>query len=555
MRINKLEFKNFASYGNRAQVIEFDKENSDLYLVLGGNGAGKSTLAKVITFMCYGRVDGANLKDLPNRVNGNLWGRISLESKGNQIEIERGVNPGIFKVAINGTEYDVAGKANLQEFLESEIYEIPYHVFKNVIILSVNDFKSFITMSPFDKKQIIDRIFGFSVINQMRELVKSKRRLVIDEIRTFDDEIRTLDESIQSVLVKIQQYEEASKEKGATQIAELKTKLVKLNDARKKLKEANDKTKEKIDANDKKYRTKAKKESELLTQIAEVKRGLELYNNNTCPTCKSPLDSEFHQHIKREKEESLETLQESYNGIKVEVADIDTKLEELREQGKQIHVKVGQLESQMTSLKNELVKLSESDDESSSHFKELIEEFNKRNEEKKQNKLKSEGEDYYLSILETLMGDEGIKNLAVRSILPTFNNNVLLMAKEMGIPFGIKFDDKFNCSIHHLGNEISPKTLSTGERKKIDFVIIMALIKMIKIRFSSLNILFLDEIFSSIDSDGVYHIINILHETIHDIGLNTFVINHTVLPSEYFDKKLEITKDAGFSEFTIESIR
>jgi DNA repair exonuclease SbcCD ATPase subunit len=555
MRINKLEFKNFASYGNRTQVIEFNKENSDLYLVLGGNGAGKSTLAKVITFMCYGRVDGANLKDLPNRVNGNLWGKISLESKGNQIEIERGVNPGIFKVSINGTDYDVAGKTNLQEFLESEIYEIPYHVFKNVIILSVNDFKSFITMSPFDKKQIIDRIFGFTVINQMRELVKNKRKLVIDEIRTFDDEIRTLDESIQSVLSKIKQYEEASKEKGATQIAELKAKLVKLNDARKKLKEANDKTKDKIDSNDKTYRTKSKKESEILAQINEVKKGLELYNNNTCPTCNSPLDSEFHQHIKKEKEDSLEGLQEKYTKIKEEVADIDTKLEDLREQGRQIHVKVGQLESQMTSLKNELVKLSESDDESSSHFKELIEEFDKRNEEKKQGKLKREGEDYYLSILETLMGDEGIKNLAVRSILPTFNNNVLLMAKEMGIPFGVKFDDKFNCSIHHLGQEVSPKTLSTGERKKIDFVIIMALIKMIKIRFSSLNILFLDEIFSSIDSDGVYHIINILHETIQDIGLNTFVINHTVLPSEYFDKKLEITKDAGFSEFTIESIR
>lgn len=555
MRINKLEFKNFASYGNRTQVIEFNKEVSDLYLVLGGNGAGKSTLAKVITFMCYGRVDGANLKDLPNRVNGNLWGKISLESKGNQIEIERGVSPGIFKVSINGTEYDVAGKVNLQEFLESEIYEIPYHVFKNVIILSVNDFKSFVTMSPFDKKQIIDRIFGFSVINQMRELVKSKRRLVIDEIRTFDDEIRTLDESIQSVLSKIKQYEEASKEKGESKLAELKIKLVKLNDARKKLKEANDKTKERIDDNDKKYRTKSKNESETLSQINEVKKGLELYNNNTCPTCNSPLDSDFHQHIKKEKEEVLETLNEKYSKIKDEVSNIDSKLSDLREQGKQIHVKVGQLESQMTSLKNELVKLSENDDESSGHFKELIEEFNKRNDEKKQDKLKREGEDYYLSILETLMGDEGIKNLAVRSILPTFNNNVLIMAKEMGIPFGVKFDDKFNCSIHHLGQEVSPKTLSTGERKKIDFVIIMALIKMIKIRFSSLNILFLDEIFSSIDSDGVYHIINILHETIQEIGLNTFVINHTVLPSEYFDKKLEITKDAGFSQFTIESIR
>ena len=152
------------------------------------------------------------------------------------------------------------------------------------------------------------------------------------------------------------------------------------------------------------------------------------------------------------------------------------------------------------------------------------------------------------------MGDDGIKNLAVRSILPSFNNHILIMGKEMGIPFGIRFDDKFNCTLHHLGQEISPKTLSTGEKKKVDFVIIMALMKMIKVRFSSLNILFLDEIFSSIDASGVYHIINILHETIQDIGLNTFVINHTVLPSEYFDKKLEITKDAGFSEFTIQSI-
>jgi DNA repair exonuclease SbcCD ATPase subunit len=555
MRINRLEFKNFASYGNRVQIIEFEKEQSDLYLVLGGNGAGKSTLAKVITYMCYGRVDGANLKDLPNRVNGNLWGKISLDSKGNQIDIERGVSPGIFKVSINGTEYDVAGKTNLQEFLETEIYEIPYHVFKNVIILSVNDFKSFITMSPYDKKQIIDRIFGFTVINEMRELVKSKRKIIIDEIRTFEDEIRTLDESIQSVLSKIKQYENATKEKDASKIIELKEKLIKLNEARKKLKEANDKTKTKIDDNDKTYRAKAKKESEILTEINSIKKGLALYENNTCPTCNSPLDSEFHQDIKSEKEEALIVLRSKYTEIQNEVIDIDVKLSELREQGKQIHIKVGQLETQMSSFKSELIKLTESDDDSSNHFKELIEEFNTRKDVKGEIKLKSEGEDYYLSILETLMGDDGIKNLAVRSILPSFNNNILLMGKEMGIPFGIKFDDKFNCTIHHLGQEVSPKTLSTGERKKIDFVIIMALIKMIKIRFSSLNILFLDEIFSSIDSDGVYHIINILHETIQDIGLNTFVINHTVLPSEYFDKKLEITKDAGFSEFTIETIR
>jgi len=554
MRINRVQFKNFASYGNRIQTIEFDKEKSDLYLVLGGNGAGKSTLAKVITYLCYGKVEGANLRDLPNRVNGALWGKIWMESKGNQIEIERGINPGAFNVSINGTEYDVAGKANLQEFLETEIYEIPYHVFKNVIILSVNDFKSFITMSPYDKKQIIDRIFGFSVINEMRELVKTKRRSIIEEIRTFEDEIRTLDDSIKSVLQKIEEYEVANKEKDASKVADLKKKLVDLNEARKRLKEANDKTKKKIQQNDEEYRKTSKKESEIKSEINSIKKGLELYENNSCPTCQAPLDSEFHQHIKKEKKDTLNELAKDYKSVNEEVSQIDEKLKGLREQGKQIHVKVGQLENQMSSLKNELISLAEKEGDTDSHLQDLIKEFKEKKEEKDKDKLKSEGEDYYLTILENLMGDDGIKNLAVRSILPSFNNHILIMGKEMGIPFGIRFDDKFNCTLHHLGQEISPKTLSTGEKKKVDFVIIMALMKMIKVRFSSLNILFLDEIFSSIDSDGVYHIINILHETIQDIGLNTFVINHTVLPSEYFDKKLEITKDAGFSEFTIQII-
>lgn len=554
MKISRLQFKNFASYGNRIQTIEFDKEKSDLYLVLGSNGAGKSTLAKVITYLCYGKVDGSNLRDLPNRVNGALWGKIWMESKGNQIEIERGINPGAFNVSINGTEYDVAGKANLQEFLETEIYEIPYHVFKNVIILSVNDFKSFITMSPYDKKQIIDRIFGFSVINEMRELVKNKRRSIIEEIRTFEDEIRTLDDSIKSVLQKIEEYEAANKEKDASKVADLKKKLVDLNEARKKLKEANDKTKKKIQQNDEEYRGKSKRESEIKSEINTIKKGLKLYENNSCPTCQAPLDSEFHQHIKKEKKDTLNELVKDYKSVNEEVYQIDEKLKGLREQGKQIHVKVGQLENQMSSLKSELISLAEKEGDTDGHLQDLIKEFKEKKEEKDKDKLKREGEDYYLTILENLMGDDGIKNLAVRSILPSFNNHILIMGKEMGIPFGIRFDDKFNCTLHHLGQEISPKTLSTGEKKKVDFVIIMALMKMIKVRFSSLNILFLDEIFSSIDSDGVYHIINILHETIQDIGLNTFVINHTVLPSEYFDKKLEITKDAGFSEFTIQSI-
>tara|TARA_R100001163_G_C5066324_1_gene204726 strand:+ start:2076 stop:3746 length:1671 start_codon:yes stop_codon:yes gene_type:complete len=555
MKIKKVEFKNFASYGNRTQVIEFEKDKSDLYLVLGGNGAGKSTLAKVITYLCYGKVEGAHLRDLPNRVNKALWGKIWLESKGNRVEIERGIAPGIFNVKLNGAEYDVAGKVNLQDFLETEIYEIPYHVFKNVIILSVNDFKSFITMSPYDKKRIIDKIFGFSIINEMAESVKEKRRSIIDDIRTYEDEIRTLNESIDSVYDKIEQIEILTAEKDKSKLKKLKEDLVKLNKQRKSLKEIMADLKKRLEELDVESRNKSSEHQTLKNKISNIKKDLRLFENKTCPTCTAPLTSDFHLDIKKEKEDSLISLDDKFQNIEKEYEDSVTKLQDLRVKGRQIHVKAGQLETQMENIKAKLIELAEKDEsDSSTNLKQLVKDFKVRKKDKTDGKLKSEGEDFYLTILENLMGEDGIKNLAVRSILPSFNNHILLMGREMGIPFAIKFNEKFYCSLHHLGTEISPKTLSTGEKKKVDFVIIMALMKMIKVRFPSLNILFLDEIFSSIDSDGVYHIINILHDTIQDIGLNTFVINHTVLPSEYFDKKLEITKGGGFSEFTIEAI-
>ena len=43
MNIKTVEWRNFASYGNKIQIIDFEKGTGNFYLVLGQNGAGKST--------------------------------------------------------------------------------------------------------------------------------------------------------------------------------------------------------------------------------------------------------------------------------------------------------------------------------------------------------------------------------------------------------------------------------------------------------------------------------------------------------------------------------
>jgi DNA repair exonuclease SbcCD ATPase subunit len=75
-----------------------------------------------------------------------------------------------------------------------------------------------------------------------------------------------------------------------------------------------------------------------------------------------------------------------------------------------------------------------------------------------------------------------------------------------------------------------------------------------KVRFAGLNLTFLDEIFSSIDSDGIHHILNVLRKICKELNLNIFVINHSQLPIEIFDYKIDIAKSNGFSNLTVEKI-
>ena len=213
MRIQSIEFKNFASYGNAIQRLEFEEDHSELFLTLGKNGHGKTTIANAIVFALYGKVEGVKMSDLPNRINKELWVKINLQCKTTEVSIERGLAPSKFEVKLNGIEFDKAGKRSVQEYLEEEIFGIPYHVFKNIIILSVNDFKSFLTMTNNDKKQIIDKMFGFSILNEMQQSIKEERKGLKVDLDSYERELTQLNENITSVNMKLNELMAESDQK------------------------------------------------------------------------------------------------------------------------------------------------------------------------------------------------------------------------------------------------------------------------------------------------------------------------------------------------------
>lgn len=555
MRIDYIEFKNFASYGNQMQRIQFEEDESKLFLTLGKNGDGKTTIANAIIYALYGRIDGVKLADLPNRINKELHVRIGLTCGPIDVEIERGLSPNKFTVKLNGVEFDKAGKKSVQDYLEEEVFGIPYHVFKNIIILSVNDFKSFLTMSNQDKKQIIDKMFGFSILNDMQMSIKTERRNVKMEIDAYEAELNQIMDSIASVKGRLNTLLEESNEKNNTKIDELKANLLELNESVKSLDLERTNLDTKIQTNTEEFETKRSEASSLKHEIEYLKKKLDLYESGKCPTCETQLDSQWHLD---QKEHFCTKIEEDTANIKIlkETLDqIKSNIETLRADKRSIESKTNDIKYNMKTFKAELLKIKDTpDDAQFEHLKSLIKDFEEKEGTKSSDKDRLNAEYNFMEIVERVLGEDGVKNLAVKTILPGLNTNIAAMGQTMHLPFQIRFDEKFNCIINHLGEDINPMTLSTGERKKADFIIIIAIIKILKLRFPQLNLLFLDELLSSVDHDGVYNILKILNQVIKENKINTFVINHSVLPHEIFDKKLQIYRENGFSKFTIETI-
>ena len=556
MRIQSIEFKNFASYGNSIQRLEFEDESSELFLTLGKNGHGKTTIANAIVFALYGKVEGVKMADLPNRINKELWVKVNLLCGTNEVSIERGLAPNKFEVKLNGVEFDKAGKRSVQEYLEEEIFGIPYHVFKNIIILSVNDFKSFLTMTNNDKKQIIDRMFGFSILNDMQRQIKEQRKSLKVELDVYDRELKQLTENITSVNMKLNEMLAESNKKDKAKIQELKNTLKKYGDNKDKLVDAQTKISNSIKDLNLVNQSATQDKSDLEYELKELKKKLSLYESNSCPTCTAPLTSDFHEDRKKELEALISDLPNKIADANKDVLDIKDKIFLMNQKNDQVREKVASINTNILNLKKELITIKDSIDSEGNfpHMKELIKGFESQESEKTTSQSKVNSDYYFLENIEEILGEDGVKTLAIQTILPGLNTNIAAMAQTMHLPFHIRFNDKFDCIINHLGEDINPLTLSTGERKKADFIVIIAIIKILKLRFPQLNLLFLDELLSSVDADGVHNILKILSQVIKESKINTFVINHSVLPHELFDKKIQIYRENGFSKFEIEAI-
>ena len=73
-------------------------------------------------------------------------------------------------------------------------------------------------------------------------------------------------------------------------------------------------------------------------------------------------------------------------------------------------------------------------------------------------------------------------------------------------------------------------------------------------KHSQMNVMFLDEIFSSLDKNNVYKSIAILKEYAKKYNMTIFVVSHEALPEEFFDYRIIVNQVDHFSDMEIVKI-
>lgn len=557
MKIIKIEWRNIFSYGNKIQTLDFGSEGK-VWQLSGVSGSGKSSLLNIPKVLFFGKAESCDGKpitatNIANWINKKGWIRGEVQNNGNTYIIERTFSPQSLSIYRNGENLEVAGAKNMQAIIESEILDgIPYHIFSSLMTLSLSGGKSFISMTPADKREIIDRIFSLEIINKVNEYIKKDKKELGNTLNSLSTQIFALSNTIKLSTDKLNKLIEESKTSNTNEIAVLNSKIEKLNELMKTLQSGYDELKNKrteiINGKNALNTALIKKSGEK----NDIVRQLNLFNQEKCPTCGSSFNSSEFMHIKEILNSDLALKESEYAEIKKQYdmicnaeAELNTSILNAEANIAKVNTKKYEINAEIQGIN----KMAERQGESEAIRQIITEtEDNKKDAESSVENISHEMT--LLNYIEGMYSSDGIKKYIMDKYIPMLNQDIADTLVSLSFPYSLEFDSNFDPTIKFVGQPITSANLSMGEHKKIDVTVLCALLKFLKRRYPQLNVVCLDETVSSLDYESSTNVIKRIKKIAEEMGMHIFIVSHTQLNEELFDKHINITKNLGFSEIS-----
>lgn len=556
MKIISIEWRNIGSFGDKIQRLDFKNEGC-LWQLYGRSGYGKSTILSLPTLAFYGKLPKIKIGNIANRINKNGWIKCVVMSGTDKYEIERTFSPNSLSLKRNDEIIDKANSKEIEYIIENEIVGMPYQIFSNVISLSLNNFKSFIDMTPNDKRQIIDKIFCLDALNKAFEIVKKDEKELAVLISSLDNQIYSLEQTIKSSENELEKLRnEVENIDYDSEINNINLAILNIDTQIKELQEEREKINKTLDKaqNDRNiiYQQYVEYDNYLKTIINQIN----LYNGNKCPTCGADFGDIKYDELKYTLLNNKNQTEEYLNVLKGNISKYDEYIKKVRETNNTInqnYINLTYARGNYVATLNGL-NIKKNTPNQFSAIENIIlnakENKNKLDKESLVNKNKMDNIQY----LNNLYSQNGIvKQQIMNNYIPALNEDIRNILVNFSFPYILEFDNNFDPHLYDMSEEIDVATLSVGEQKRVDIAVLCAIIKMIKNRYPQINMICLDETVSSMDTQTAEDIISILMDIAHTLSINIFVVSHIVLPENYFDEKIYVIKETGFSDIIVEN--
>lgn len=524
MKIQKIKIEGFKSIYDPME-LDF-REVGGFWKLSGSVGAGKTSIGEAIIYGLFGSVNGKNNGDLIS------WGRkkglveVWCVSKGRNIYIRRelksyGQSP--IYVEVDGEELIFTNKRDAQSQLEQEYYDTSRVTIELLCIISFNNFKSLSTLNTGDTKKFLDQVLGFYTLTEYSEQCKLLKINNLTNIKQVNITIGQLESQVQKL------EELSNMELIAGDITDTKetisTLVSKMNDIQTELRGwVNEKTKSKNEL--------LKKQASVLTLGKNKKKEIDFIEKGTCPTCGAPIDQSQLEIKKKEKD----LLLEQYNEIGEKVKVLDGEITNYSN-----GVQIGQIDplnEEISRYKKLLTRLEEQAKRLNVNRTE-IDALNIKIDALQNELTVYQAEDAEWQQLYDILAIQ-IRSKILNSFIPALNKNILHYSQRLHLPYIVQFDSNFKCNISLCGiDQVIPvSSLSTGQLKTVDMVIILGVLGTV-IGSNGINILFLDELFSNLDAGLRNEMCQLLRESLKPDS-TIFIISHTDLEDKYFDGNIHM---------------
>lgn len=514
MIIQKIRVRGFKSFLDET-TIDFS-ELQGLYWVSGHIGAGKTTIGEAIIYGLYGTITGKTNSALITW--GKKHGLVELwcQSKGRNLYIKRELNAygqSPMSVEVDGEPIVFTNKRNAQQQLESDYLDTPRTTMELLCVISFGNFKSLSTLNTKDTKIFLDQVLGFDALTTYIDVCKEKQSDLRMELTSVQAMMRASNAQIERM--RNYKFIEGDPEAIRTELITLQTEILNKEKV----------TKKTLQPLQTELQEKQHRLIEIKTLGQNKRREIDFIKRGTCPTCGAPID----QSTLATKEQERQVLVEQYGLIDGHIRDLTAQISQINTESINY---ITERKNRVKSQENELVRLTEQSKHTNINQAEIDRlEQEVTGHEAHINSISAKLTEYdrLVQILQVQ-----IRSQVLESFIPSLNSKIKELAGMLSLRYVPEFDSMFKCSIRSANLESIPtSSLSTGQLKMVDMVIILAVISSLISKVSS-NVIFLDELFSNLDPSTRSSLVAVLRAVLPQ-NSSVLIVSHQSMDDGLFD--------------------